>query len=217
MVLLPHSRPDLPRSPAQVFDLFKSFVARHRPKLDIEQAAALKKLESEANFANQQDRIEQSAALEKQEAEITKLEAEAQSKRKKADTMKMLEAAEEPGEKMMEWLGQHRLQHCAADIRRIAGACAATSLQCAVESLSHWWRSACRTVLPSDLQYLTDENVAEIGMRCRFLHLSSASYNALLCGAGKAMTHIEKMRLQAAMQALRGATPSRLLSWQRLT
>ena len=57
------------------------------------------------------------------------------------------------------------------------------------------------------MQYLTDENVDEIGMRCRRLHLSLASCNALLCGAGKAMTHIEKMRLQAAMQALRGATP----------
>ena len=65
----------------------------------------------------------------------------------------------------------------------------------------------CRDAAPSDLQYLTDENIDEIGMRCRRLPLSSASCNALLCGAGKAMTHIEKMRLQAAMQALRGATP----------
>ena len=62
-----------------------------------------------------------------------------------------------------------------------------------------------RDAAPSDMQFLTDDNVDEIGMRCRRLHLSLASCNALLCGAGKAMTHIEKMRLQAAMQALRGA------------
>ena len=68
------------------------------------------------------------------------------------------------------------------------------------------WRVR-RDAAPSDMQFLTDENVAEIGMRCRRLPSSSASCNALLCGAGKAMTHIEKMRLQTAMQALRGATP----------
>jgi len=39
-------------------------------------------------------------------------------------------------------------------------------------------------VLPSDLQYLTDENIEEIGA---------------------ALTHVEKMRLQAALQSLGGA------------
>ena len=39
-------------------------------------------------------------------------------------------------------------------------------------------------MLPSDLQYLTDENIEEIGA---------------------ALTHVEKMRLQAALQAQRGA------------
>ena len=39
--------------------------------------------------------------------------------------------------------------------------------------------------MPSDLQYLTDENIEEIG---------------------SAMTHVQKMRMQAALQALRGAT-----------
>ena len=39
-------------------------------------------------------------------------------------------------------------------------------------------------MLPSDLQYLTDENIEEIG---------------------STMTHVEKMRMQAALQALRGA------------
>ena len=41
-----------------------------------------------------------------------------------------------------------------------------------------------RDILPSDLQYLTDENIEEIG---------------------STMTHVEKMRMQAALEALRGA------------
>ena len=45
-------------------------------------------------------------------------------------------------------------------------------------------RPLCRDILPSDLQYLTDENIEEIG---------------------GAMTHVEKMRMQAALQALCGA------------
>ena len=44
-------------------------------------------------------------------------------------------------------------------------------------------RHLCRDILPSDLQYLTDENIEEIG---------------------STMTHVEKMRMQAALQALRG-------------
>ena len=40
-----------------------------------------------------------------------------------------------------------------------------------------------RDILPSDLQYLTDENIEEIGA---------------------ALTHVERMRLQAALQAQRG-------------
>ena len=47
-----------------------------------------------------------------------------------------------------------------------------------------------RVVEPSDLQYLTDENIEEIG---------------------GTMTHVEKMRMQAALQALRG-TKQRLHS-----
>ena len=42
-----------------------------------------------------------------------------------------------------------------------------------------------RNILPSDLQYLTDENIEEIG---------------------STMTHVERMRMQAALQALRGAS-----------
>ena len=68
-----------------------------------------------------------------------------------------------------------------------------------------------RDAAPSDMQYLTDENVAEIGMRCSLC--SRARPNALLC-VGRAMTHIEKMRLQAAMQALRGASPKQTVAWQ---
>ena len=45
----------------------------------------------------------------------------------------------------------------------------------------------CRTVLPSDLQYLTDQDIEEIGAT---------------------LTHVEMMRLQAALQALRGAPAS---------
>ena len=90
--------------------------------LDIEQAAALKKLESEAQFVHQQARIE---AL----AEFKKLEAEAQSKRQRVDAKKMLQAAQDLeqtaqvlSDDMMEWLGQHRLPHCGTDLARIAGA-----------------------------------------------------------------------------------------------
>ena len=45
-------------------------------------------------------------------------------------------------------------------------------------------RHPCRDILPSDLQYLTDENIEEIG---------------------STMTHVERMRMQAALQAMRGA------------
>ena len=34
----------------------------------------------------------------------------------------MLQAAQVVSDDMMEWLGQHRLQECAADLARIAGA-----------------------------------------------------------------------------------------------
>ena len=50
-------------------------------------------------------------------AEIKRLEAEAQLKRQRAEAKKMLVS-----DNMVEWLGQHRLQECAADLARIAGA-----------------------------------------------------------------------------------------------
>ena len=67
--------------------------------------------------------------------------------------------------------------------------------------------SACRTVLPSDLQYLTDEDLEEIGNPscCRrfFACCADDSFARLL--AGGALTRVEKKRLQAAVQAARGA------------
>ena len=102
-----------------------------------------------------------------QAAEIKETEAEAQSKRNKADATKLLQiaeleasaAAEGLSEELTEWVKRHRLQKCAAAIARVAG----------------------DNILPSDLQYLTDENVDEIG---------------------SGLTHVEKMRLQAALQAV---------------
>ena len=108
--------------------------------LDIEQAAALEKLESEADFVHQQAQIEALAEAKKveveslaevktAEAEIKKLEAKAQLKRQRAEAKKMVQAAQDfeqtvqvLSDDMMEWLGQHRLQQCAADLARIAGA-----------------------------------------------------------------------------------------------
>ena len=101
--------------------------------LDIEQAAALKKLESEADFVHQQAQIEALAEVKKVEveslAEVKKLEAEAQLKRQRAEAKKMVQAAQDfeqtvhvVSDGMMEWLQQHRLQECAADLARIAGA-----------------------------------------------------------------------------------------------
>ena len=77
---------------------------------------------------------------------------------------------------MLEWLQRHRLPRHADTIARVAGIDAA----------------------PSDLQYLTEEDIAEIGSE---------------------MTRIEKMRLQAALQALGGTTPLTILlsSFSRTT
>ena len=58
-------------------------------------------------------------------------------------------AAEGLSEELTGWVKRHRLQKCAAAIARVAGA----------------------NILPSDLQYLTDENIEELGRtrpRCLF-------------------------------------------------
>ena len=61
-------------------------------------------------------------------------------------------------------------------------------------------------MLPSDLQYLTDEDVEEIGMPCCCV----SGCPVPTCGlrvriTGGALTRVEKKRLQAAVQAARGA------------
>ena len=112
--------------------------------LDIEQAAALKKLESEADFVHQQAQIEALAEAKKveveslaevktAEAEIKKLEAEAQLKRQRSEAKKMLVSDD-----MVEWLGQHRLQECAADLARIAGAYAHEREACLSRASDCW-------------------------------------------------------------------------------
>ena len=87
-------------------------------KREAERNTALEELESESQF------------------EAKKLEAEAESKRKKTDAKKMLQAAQVVSDDMMDWLGQHRLQQCAADLAKIAGAYAhsPSSLNCFVSS-----------------------------------------------------------------------------------
>ena len=63
----------------------------------------------------------------------------------------------------------------------------------------------CRTVEPSDLQYLTDEDVEEIGVAsCQSLGCAVLT-GAFCAPAGGALTRVEKKRLQAAVQATRGA------------
>ena len=63
-----------------------------------------------------------------------------------------------------------------------------------------------RTVEPSDLQYLTDEDIEEIGRWCcRALQARQHADVSLLCPTGGALTRVEKKRLQAAVQAQYGA------------
>ena len=78
---------------------------------EAERNTALEELQSEAQF------------------EAKKMEAEAQSKRDKADAQKKLQVAQVfeqtakgLSDDMMEWLEHNRLQQCAADLARIAGA-----------------------------------------------------------------------------------------------
>ena len=119
--------------------------------LDIEQAAALKKLESEALFVDQQAQIENRKLEAEALAEVQRMELEAQAKRKKAATERLqkLEAGIE--EEMLEWLERHRLSRHADAIARAAG----------------------RDAAPGDLLYLTEEDVAEIGAQ-----LSSVSHGS---------------------------------------
>ena len=93
-----------------------------------------------------------------QNAVLKKRELEAQFKLKQLEATKQLDVGIEA--EMVEWLEQNRLLRHAETITRVAGADAA----------------------PSDLQFLTEEDTAEIV---------------------DAMTNVEKMRLEAALEALR--------------
>ena len=66
--------------------------------------------------------------------EIKKLEDEAQLKRQRVEAKKMLVSDD-----MVEWLGQHRLQECAADLARIAGAYAHEREGCCRVVASDCW------------------------------------------------------------------------------
>ena len=59
---------------------------------------------------------------------------------------------------------------------------------------------------PRDLQYLTDENIEEIGAPLP-AYCEYPSETLGTTPAGGAMTHVEKMRFQAALQTLRGTGP----------
>ena len=93
-----------------------------------------------------------------QNAVLKKRELEAQFKLKQLEATKQLDVGIEA--EMVEWLEQNRLLRHAETITRVAGADAA----------------------PSDLQFLTEEDTAEIA---------------------DAMTNVEKKRLEAALEALR--------------
>ena len=100
---------------------------------------------------------------------------------------------------MTEWLERHRLQHYATRVTRIAGGYAHTPFivrQTFILAEPCLVFGACSNVVPSDLQYLTDENIGELG---------------------SVMTHVEQMRLQTALQALSGAHPSRWLRFYLTT
>ena len=91
--------------------------------------------------------------------DLVSTQIEAHSKQRLMEANMLLQAPQGLSDEMVDWLDQHRLQKCAADLARVAG----------------------DRVLPGDLQYLTDENVEDIG---------------------SGLTHVEKMRLQAALQSL---------------
>ncbi len=80
--------------------------------LDIEQAAALKKIESEANFERKTAMHKLDSATPGWSALLASMPPAQQS------------AAQGVGEEMMDWLGLHRLQNFAANIAFVAGPCA---------------------------------------------------------------------------------------------
>ena len=124
---------------------------------DIEQVAALKKVESEAQFA------------------LRKLKAEDAAEVETTDHKALIASQKE----MKEWLRGHRVHDYAADVTRIAGEYVTTLFSlpdCVTRVLALLdLLLAGRNVVPSDLQYLTDENVEEIGTRCLITSLLCCS------------------------------------------
>ena len=101
--------------------------------LDIEQTAALKKLEAEAMFGDQQAQIERDSTLRK-------LDAETEFEQRKAEAKaRALEVGTEA--KMTEWLARNRLSRHGEILAAAAGADAA----------------------PSDLVFLTEQDIEELG------------------------------------------------------
>ena len=90
---------------------------------DIEQVAALKKVESEAQFALRKLKAEDAAEVET---------TDHKSKKEDQDT----HAASQ--KEMKEWLRSHRLQDYAADVTRIAGACVASAFTWLEHDLACW-------------------------------------------------------------------------------
>ena len=58
--------------------------------------------------------------------------------------------------------------------------------------------------MPSDLQYLTGDDIEELGMAPTIRTVLVV--NSCMCTGG-AMTRVEKMRLQSALQEARGKDP----------
>ena len=64
------------------------------------------------------------------------------------------------------------------------------------------WRNAVRNAAPEDLQYLTEENIDELG--AAMTHVSAALLtDTTTASSALLLLQVEKMRLQAALQALR--------------
>ncbi len=126
--------------------------------------AAMKELVADESFSEETRESAQKALDELAVAQIDREKRAAGVEQTKAEALlseeeSIAQLEAETKAEMMKWLASHRLARHAEAIAKVAGPDAA----------------------PSDLQFLTEDNIAEIG---------------------NAMTHIENMRLQAALQAL---------------
>lgn len=112
---------------------------------------------------------------------------EAQFERKQLDATKKLDVGIEACvEEMIEWLRSNRLVQHAALVSRVAGV----------------------NAVPSDIQYLTEENIEELGSA--MTHVTHRY--SMICEPGdctldltdeRLCCQVEKMRLHAAVEALR--------------